>query len=68
MDSIKGYFSGKYKNLVGDRDIWDGSKGGQILFSDDEASTVHIEGDKLKREEAANQYNLGHLKEILLGL
>ena len=67
-DFLKDYFSGKYKNLVGDRDIWDSSKSGQILFSDDEASTVHIEGDKLKREEAANQYNLGHLKEILLGL
>ena len=68
MDSIKDYFSGKYKDLKGDRDIWDGSKGGQILFSDDEASTVHIEGNRLVQEQAANKYNLDHLKEILLGL
>ena len=68
MDSIKDYFSGKYKDLKGDRDIWDGSKGGQILFSDDEASTVYIEGNRLIQEQAANKYNLDHLKEILLGL
>jgi hypothetical protein len=67
-DFIKDNLKGKLKDLLGDRDIWDSKKDGQILFSDDEASTVHIEGTSLIQEKEANQHNINRLKNILLGL
>ena len=67
-DFIKDNLKGKLKDLLGDRDIWDSKKDGQILFSDDEASTVHIEGTSLIQEKEANQHNINRLKKILLGL
>ena len=57
-----------WNDLISCQDVWDGSKSGQILFSDDEASTVHIEGNQLKQEQEANSYNLDHLKEVLINL
>ena len=67
-DFIKDNLKGKLKDLLGDRDIWDSKKDGQILFSDDEASTVHIEGTSLIQEKEANQHNINRLKKILIGL
>ena len=67
-DKIKNKIEKNYNELKSCQDVWDGSKSGQILFSDDEASTVHIEGNQLIQEQEANSYNLDHLKEVLINL
>lgn len=51
-----------------DRDIWSDSKGGQILFSDQEDSTLNFEGEGLHQEHDANIGNLAHLKKVLMGI
>ena len=58
----------QWKELIGDREVWDDRKGGQILFSDDENSTVNFDRGALNVERAANSYNMDRLKQLLTGL
>ena len=58
----------QWKEIVGDREVWDDRKGGQILFSDDENSTVNFDRGALHVERGANSYNMGRLKQLLTGL
>ena len=58
----------QWKELVGDREVWDDRKGGQILFSDDENSTVNFDRGALHVERGANSYNMDRLKQLLTGL
>lgn len=60
-----------YDNTVGmwkketDRQVWNGDLNGQILFSDQEESTLSFKGEGLHKETNANQGNIKHLKWIL---
>jgi hypothetical protein len=58
----------QWKEIVGDREVWDDRKGGQILFSDDENSTVNFDRGALHVERGANSYNMNRLKQLLTGL
>jgi phage baseplate assembly protein gpV len=58
----------EWKEIVGDREVWDDRKGGQILFSDDENSTVNFDRGALHVERGANSYNMDRLKQVLTGL
>lgn len=58
----------QWKEMVGDREVWDDRKGGQILFSDDENSTVNFDRGALHVERGANSYNMNRLKQLLTGL
>lgn len=58
----------QWKDMVGDREVWDDRKGGQILFSDDENSTVNFGRGALHVERGANSYNMNRLKQLLTGL
>ncbi len=58
----------QWKEIVGDREVWDDRKGGQILFSDDENSTVNFDRGALNVERGANSYNMDRLKQLLTGL
>lgn len=58
----------EWKKIVGDREVWDDRKGGQILFSDDENSTVNFDRGALHVERGANSYNMDRLKQLLAGL
>jgi hypothetical protein len=57
-----------WKELFGEREIWSDRKGGQILFSDDENSTVDFDGGALNVEQQAQSYNLSKFKQLLIGL
>lgn len=58
----------EWKEIIGDREVWDDRKGGQILFSDDENSTVNFDRGALNVERGANSYNMDRLKQLLTGL
>ena len=58
----------QWKEIIGDREVWDDRKGGQILFSDDENSTVNFDRGALNVERGANSYNMDRLKQLLTGL
>lgn len=58
----------EWKKIIGDREVWDDRKGGQILFSDDENSTVNFDRGALHVERGANSYNMDRLKQLLAGL
>ena len=58
----------QWKEIVGDREVWDDRKGGQILFSDEENSTVNFDRGALHVERGANSYNMNRLKQLLTGL
>lgn len=63
-----------YDNTVGmfkketDRQVWGAELAGQILFSDQEDSTLSFEGEGVHRETDANQGNITHLKWMLRDL
>ena len=58
----------EWKKIVGDREVWDDRKGGQILFSDDENSTVNFDRGALHVERGANSFNMDRLKQLMTGL
>ena len=58
----------QWQEIVGDREVWDDRKGGQLLFSDDENSTVNFDRGALNVERGANSYNMDRLKQLLTGL
>ena len=60
IDRWKANFAG-----LKDKQVWDESLDGQILFSDREDSTLSFEGEGLHRETDANQGTLAHLKWML---
>lgn len=51
-----------------DQDVWDGSKSGQILFSDQEGSTLNFKGAGLVEETDANIGTMDHLKRVLMAM
>ena len=55
-------------SVAGDREVWDDRKGGQILFSDDENSTVNFDRGALNVERGVNSHNMDRLKQLLTGL
>lgn len=67
-NSSKALSLDQWKEIVGDREVWDDRKGGQILFSDDENSTVNFDRGALHVERGANSYNMNRLKQLLTGL
>lgn len=73
VDSLKDNFNDArdadgWKNLFGEKEIWNDRKGGQILFSDDENSTVNLDGGAMSMEQQSQSYNLSKLKQLLAGL
>ena len=73
VDSLKGGLEDAlnadgWKATINEGDIWSDRKGGQILFSDDENSTVDFDGGALNVEQQAQSYNLGKFKQLLIGL
>ena len=69
--TAKNLIGAAYDNTVGlwkkesDRQVWNSDLNGQILFSDQENSTLSFEGEGLHKESDANQGNINHLKWIL---
>ena len=60
----------RFKNPFGawnENDIW-GDKDGQILFSDNDGATLHIEGAGLKSETQSNLGNRDQLLKLLLSI
>lgn len=57
-----------WKKLFGEKEVWNDRKGGQILFSDDENSTVNLDGGAMSLEQQSQSYNLDKLKQLLAGL
>ena len=60
-----------FKNPVGvlkENQIWSADKGGQILFSDNDGATLHIEGEGLKSESQSNLGNRDQLLKLLLSI
>ena len=60
----------RFKNPIGvlkENEIW-GDKGGQILFSDNDGATMHIEGEGLKSETQSNLGNRDQLLKLLLSI
>jgi hypothetical protein len=57
-----------WKELFGEKEVWNDRKGGQILFSDDENSTVNLDGGAMSLEQQSQSYNMDKLKQLLAGL
>ena len=51
-----------------DRDIWNDKADGQILFSDQENSTLNFEGEGVHQETSSNIGTLDHLKKELMAI
>jgi len=60
----------RFKNPFGawkENDVW-GDKDGQILLSDNDGATLHIEGEGLKSETQSNLGNRDQLLKLLLSI
>ena len=73
VDSMKDSFKDAadadgWKEIFGEKEVWNDRKGGQILFSDDENSTVNLDGGAMSIEQQSQSYNLDKLKQLLAGL
>ena len=49
-----------------DRDIWTDRASGQILFSENEGSTLNFQGEGLHEESDSNIGTMAHLKKVLM--
>ena len=61
----------RWKNPFGtinENKIWAAGKGGQILFSDNDGATLHIDGEGLKSETQSNLGNRDQLLKLLLSI
>ena len=63
MERWKNPFGAKKEN-----EIWAAGKGGQILFSDNDGATLHIENESLKSESQSNLGNRDQLLKLLLSI
>jgi hypothetical protein len=71
LDGLLEPIKKNFKNPVGvikENDIWAAGKGGQILFSDNDGATLHIEGEGLKSESQSNLGNRDQLMKVLLSI
>ena len=51
-----------------DKDIWNDGADGQILFSDQEGTTLNFDGEGLHEESSSNIGTMDHLKRVLMGI
>lgn len=63
MERWKNPFGAKKEN-----EIWAAGKDGQILFSDNDGATLHIEKESLKSESQSNLGNRDQLLKLLLSI
>ena len=63
MERWKNPFGAKKEN-----EIWAAGKDGQILFSDNDGATLHIENESLKSESQSNLGNRDQLLKLLLSI
>ena len=71
LDGLWEPIKNRWKNPFGafkESDIWSADKGGQILFSDNDGATLHIEGEGLKSESQSNLGNRDQLLKLLLSI
>ena len=70
MENTYNKFVDKFKSNFApfDKDIWSDKAEGQILFSDNEGSTLNFQGEGLHEESDSNIGTMQHLKKVLMGI
>ena len=64
VDALISKFHSNFQSL--DQDVWESTKDGQILFSENEGSTLNFDGTGLVEQSHANIGTMDHLKKVLM--
>ena len=66
VDLFVSKFHSNFQSL--DQDVWESTKDGQILFSENEGSTVNFNGTQLEEQSRANIGTMDNLKKVLMAI
>ena len=66
VDVLISKFHSNFQSL--DQDVWESTKDGQILFSENEGSTVNFNGTQLEEQNNANIGTMDNLKKVLMAI
>ena len=64
VDALISKFHSNFQSL--DQDVWESTKDGQILFSENEGSTLNFDGTGLVEQSHANIGTMDNLKKVLM--
>ena len=64
VDLFVSKFHSNFQSL--DQDVWESTKDGQILFSENEGSTMNFNGTTLEEQDHANIGTMDNLKKVLM--